>query len=242
MKTLKVTDILKPAAATILLIFAGCMKEDAGTFELRTISIDRNYCSVSISSAIEVTYSDQTGMMQVNAQQNVHNYIDIQEMDGRLEIDIRHNNLSGTKPVSIILPSSPNLSEVDLSGACLFAGEVPVICSNFKLDLDGASYFRGTVYADNHSDIELSGASGANIAGSVPSCTINVSGASMLDGYNGSYFTSDNVQCEISGASDATFESDGVISGEVSGASHLTFIGNAQNRLEVTGDSKVTHK
>lgn len=247
------------ALVATLSVASGCRKENAGDVVTRDIPVERTYSSVEVNSAIEVTYSGTAETMSVKAQEKLFAYLDIRQTDGKLSISIDQNRLWNIRPVEIVLPSSLSLSEIKIGGASSFTSQIPIKNRDLRIEMSGASYFEARVEAENMANIEVSGASDADISleasaadidmsgasrlrisGSSPACVLDVSGASKMTGYSGYYFSSDNFRCDISGASKVELASDGNISGEISGASKLACQGNAVFALEVSGDSKVT--
>ena len=146
--------------------------------------------------------------------------------------------------------------------AATFISDFPVTGDRFSLDASGASRFTGDVAADmvaidlsgastmecgslicSRMDLSAGGASSARLSGKVSSCRISLSGASTMKGVPDVLpFSLELHDCSgsLSGASYASFRSDGSISCSLSGASTIVYMGNADiSRSRVSGDGSV---
>lgn len=92
----------------------------------------------------------------------------------------------------------------------------------FRLDLTGASNFKGAVDAVDL-EVDQSGASDARIGGRVSNFRVDLSGASSLKGYE---LSADVVDIDVSGASNAQINAVKELKVEASGASDVRYRGS----------------
>jgi hypothetical protein len=210
-----------------------------------------------ISGPFEVAVRPSDGFgVQVTAPDNWFEKISLKQAGDTLEVGLNMgwtfwNWWNRTTPKIAI--AMPQISVLDLSGAC--RGNAKGFRSNqdFKLVISGASSAGLDVQA-NFASVNVSGASRVDGQLVVKDAVINISGASTV-ALNG---TADNVNLQASGASKAeleTFKTNGArieLSGAsraaatlggkldvfLSGASRLLYSGNpVMGQMEVTGAS-----
>jgi hypothetical protein len=116
-----------------------------------------------------------------------------------------------------------NLNKIHASGASdiVISGTLKV--NELKLEMSGASDFKGSVVCDKLS-IDNSGASDVNISGTAGNTKISLSGASDFKDFN---FQTDYCEVHASGASDVKITVNKEITARASGASDIHFKGNA---------------
>lgn len=145
---------------------------------------------------------------------------------------------SGNKKLKVYV-SFKRLEKIVASGACdvQVAGmiQVPV----FKLDLNGASSFKGAVKVDELS-MDLSGASDVRINGFATIVYIQSSGASDVKGYE---LVADVCTAKASGASDINITVNKELNASASGASDIYYKGDAVvKKMNSSGASSIVKK
>lgn len=243
------------AFSVMLCMLCGCSKvELAGITDVVYVDIPMSYTKVEVSSIIEVRFSEDCTSPQLEADVNIMPYIKIYEKKGTLMVELAKglklddSGWAAFKAV-VTLPPKRDIESVALSGAALLVSDVLFGNDRFCLTASGASSFTGAVEADEF-DLNLSGASlaecgflkcgnmrftasGASLAklsGSVSSCDMSLSGASTLgDIQVGTPYSLEIDRCTgvLSGASLATFRSDGEIRCTLSGGSSIYYSGDA---------------
>lgn len=203
-------------ASFILLAFYGCTKME-GDPVTKEFSINGSYTELQVEDAFDVTVSDEVSQITVTAGENVMPKIVVEKSGCKLIIRVKPVvNIYGT--VKVLLPYSPDLTTVDLSGASNFNTGFALKGEKVEVSLSGASNFFGDVEADE-AEIDLSGASDAAIQGKVGKLTI-----------------------DLSGSSDAYVHCDGSIKVSVSGSSKLHYTGNASTTdCSTSGSSGIVH-
>ncbi len=121
----------------------------------------------------------------------------------------------------------------DLSGAASVNMAGPVTASGeLEVDLSGASRLALKSITAQSFDIELSGASALEMAGTAVNGKMEASGASRFD-LNA--FKASNVEVDLSGTAKGKMNVSEMITGEISGASKLYYMGGATTRVDVSG-------
>lgn len=201
---------------SLSLLFFGCTK-DWGTPVTKNYPINGAYTKLDVSNAFEVTVSDQVTDVVVTVGELAHDRVVVKVVDGELLIGFKPNTMYNGKAVAVI-PANANLSDLELSGASSFTGDLRG--DDVDIELSGASTYRGTVEA-TELDIDLSGASDAILSGACQTkMEIDLSGASTLKAAN---LSAMSVYGEMSGASDADVTVCSDLNVELSGASTLTY-------------------
>ena len=204
---------------SISILFFGCTK-DWGVPVTRNYPVNAPYTKLDVSNAFEVTVSDQVTDVVVTVGELAQERVVVRVVDGELQIGFKPNTFvfqPNVKAVAVI-PANANLSDLDLSGASSFTGDLRG--ADVDIDLSGASTYRGNVEA-TELDIDLSGASDAIIHGVCQTkMDIDLSGASTLKAAD---LSAMSVYGEMSGASDADVTVCSALNVDLSGASTLTY-------------------
>lgn len=201
---------------SLSILFFGCTK-DWGTPATKNYPINGAYTKLDVSNAFDVTVSDQVTDVVVTVGELAHDRVVVRVVDGELLIGFKPNTMYNGKAVAVI-PANANLSDLELSGASSFTGDLRG--DDVDIELSGASTYRGIVEA-TELDIDLSGASDAILSGACQTkMEIDLSGASTLKAAN---LSAMSVFGEMSGASDADVTVCSDLNVELSGASTLTY-------------------
>jgi hypothetical protein len=118
--------------------------------------------------------------------------------------------------------SARYIDEFTAGGAVYMELMNPLHGKDIEIHLDGASFFRGFLYADEV-EAELHGASGMEVNGSTGSFDIDASGASHMEGFG---FMTVDLKAHLSGASNATLTVEDELKVTASGASSVLYRGN----------------
>jgi len=201
---------------SLSILFFGCTK-DWGTPATKNYPINGAYTKLDVSNAFDVTVSDQVTDVVVTVGELAHDRVVVRVVDGELQIGFKPNTMYNGKAVAVI-PANANLSDLELSGASSFTGDLRG--DDVDIELSGASTYRGIVEA-TELDIDLSGSSDAILSGACQTkMEIDLSGASTLKAAN---LSAMSVFGEMSGASDADVTVCSDLNVELSGASTLTY-------------------
>jgi len=174
------------------------------------------FSKVDASHAFEVKISvGEKTSVKIETDENLLKYVKVYVKNNTLYLDVENNvNVNGNMRAII---STPNLNEVDLSGACKI-DVVGIESNTFSIDMSGAC--KGTFSGSTEIlDIDLSGATKINsVELKAKNVTLDVSGASKC-----SVYSSESLFIEASGASKIVIYGDpSKIETDLSGASSIT--------------------
>lgn len=187
--------------------------------EQRTLE---NYTRIHASGAIEIDFTNgAASAATVEAPDDLLLQVVTEVNNGTLEISLNGevNNLKDAIKVHL---TGAALEAAEVSGACSLNMKSPLNGNSFRLALSGASNFRGTVYL-KELNIDLGGASFAEIGGMANEFKAEVSGAST---FNGDKFSAVKATVRSNGASNATLHADSMLDAKASGASTISYTGN----------------
>jgi hypothetical protein len=185
-----------------------------------------NFSGVDISNAFNayVTFSDGAEQVEIEANENLHQYIEVRKTGNTLTVGLR-NGVSirnGHARMNVYITAN-HLTDFTASGASNIYVEDPLVTnSEVYVDLSGASSFLAGVDVDEMT-LDMSGASNADLSGDVDHLRLFASGSSTLKDYDlwVNWFEGD-----LSGASNAYLTVNDRLDIEASGASNINFKGN----------------
>lgn len=257
------------AAATMLL--CSCAKiELAGIRGTAEVDTPMEFTEIDLSDCVNVCFEEGGEIITVETDVNVLPYVEVFEsgrvLKIRLDKDLRlkkdgWNNLH----ISVTVPYKTGVRSVSASGASTFFSELSIGGSDVSVSASGASKVAFPVETSGTFSIGLSGASefecldlkademvavlsGASVMkanGTVRQGNLTLSGASAIKGVNyvDKYSLAiDECRGSLSGASSATFYSDGVIDCTLSGASCIYYKGNADTSASDRSDGSFIEK
>jgi hypothetical protein len=219
-----------------------------------------NFTNVQVGGAFEVeVIPSNTSSVEVTAPDNVFRYVKVEQSGSTLKIDADWGRIFWgwrihSRPLVKI--AMPEISVLDLSGACeasvknfnsngdfklVLSGastaEIDVEVYNTSVTLTGASKATGN-FKGHDARLNLSGASTAQLGGRGNNLNIQASGASTADL---STLTANDVRVDLSGASKAKVLPNGELNVFLSGASRLEYGGNPKlGTVEVSGGSTLS--
>ncbi len=208
-----------------------------GSGRLVTREIDvSGFSRLSTGSAFEVKVAQgESFSVDVTADDNLIDHVEASVANGTLQLRLRpgRSYRNATLKAQITMPELQGLA---LSGASScqvsgFEGTNPV-----RIELSGASTLDGSLQAGDVT-IHTSGASVLSLRGAAQDLDIEGSGASSIDLES---FSVRDVNARLSGASRATVNATGTLSGNLSGGSRLNYVGNPTlGSIEQSGGSSV---
>ena len=184
---------------------------------------DYNGIDASTAFNVYITFSDDEESIEIEANDNLHQHIEVKKQNGILLIGIEDNvHVRGNATLNAYI-TTKDLSSFSASGASRIIVEDPIEKNNVNIHLSGASNFYGYLHV-NQLYSDLSGASILDIDGFSDYFELDASGASVLRSY---VFTTNKFKADLSGASNAYLTVEEEIDVEASGASSLMFKGKA---------------
>ena len=199
----------------------------------------QDYSGIEVSSAflVDIEYSDTQESIFIEANENLHEFIEVEKVNGVLRIKIRdHVNIHGTSTFKAHIKSKNYLSSFSASEAARITLVNPQVSTDAIVSLSGASFLTGTITA-NLLTVFVDGASNASINGSADTFNLRADGASLAGSLD---IIVQNAIMQLSGASNASATVNGNIDLVASGASVLTYKGNASvSHLDLSGASQI---
>ena len=248
------------------LILSACGSETvialSGKKMEKTYEVSSSYSGLEVSGAVHVMYSSSADEVTVMADSSVIPYVYVEESGNTLKVYMSWKQnvwfrSGNTGKVSVIVPASPSLGRLKVSGASCFNSDVVIEADRLAVDISGASDFNADLKAASELTLEASGASGVrasvsagilnayvkgasdmSLSGNADSFNVTVSGTSSVSSGK-AYLETDNLTCEISGASDCHVKCNVAASGKVSGASSLVVYGDGKVNVSSSGASSV---
>lgn len=214
-----------------------------------------DFTQVQVSNAFEIELiPSETYSVSITANENIFPHIDVSKSGDTLNIGVKDVNINIGSSTLKAKVTMPELWRLELSGASrgkakgfksshdfdlLLSGastlDMDMETGNGDLQISSASEVTGHLEASD-ARIELSGASTLDMEGSAGNTLLRASGASGAELYN---FIVNDVDIELSGASNATIYVYERLDVNLSGASSLEYGGNPTlGSVNITGGSK----
>lgn len=254
-------------AVIISSVLYGCNLDvivDPGTPVDKVFQIAGDYDAINVSNTFDVYVDADASDVTVTVGENIMSRVVVEQTGGELKIYCKPQVLSVNGDyMRAVIPQSPALKSVVVSGASSFNSPCPVAGKevNIKLsgdsrftgdvsgsetgiELSGASLINGTVTSDDL-NLKLSGASMANLTGQTVNLDLSISGASCnKDRVVLKHYGLECTRCKgsISGASKAYIHCHEDIDVSLSGASTLHYTGDATTSgSSISGASTIVH-
>jgi hypothetical protein len=193
--------------------------------EIRTVT---NFTAVEVSGAIDLylSQSNEEGVIISASTDDAKSRIKTEVTNGVLHIYSDNKggswkNWGNTKTKAYV--SFKDLKRIEATGACNVIVVDIIKVATMKLDLSGASDFKGEVAIGNLT-IGVSGASNMRISGKAEKTYIEASGASNIRAYD---LIVENCRAEASGAANIRITASKDFKAEASGAATIYYKGEA---------------
>jgi len=172
----------------------------------------------------------------IEADENLHPII-ITEVEGNTLKIYADEPIRKAKKMAVYV-NFPEISSLDISGACEIFSKSVLKGAKLKLDFSGAS--EAELQLDYQKlMIDGSGASEMELSGSVEEVRMELSGASDIDAEELKVI---DMYLSTSGASDVDVNVTGMLEVHSSGASEVEYVGNPQLKVDKSGASSVSSK
>ncbi len=239
-------------------VLAGCVRvslsEKAGPMTTRYYNYT-DFTGIDVGHAFEVTVTQSDNYsISITAGENAFEHLDVYKDGSTLVIGVNTWVINWFVSPKLTI-TMPVLTELELSGACKGSAsgfrssndlgvhlsgaselDLDMETGDFFAELSGASKITGRLIASS-SDFELSGASRAILTGLGGDINIDGSGASNADLLD---FAVANASVDLSGASRATINVNGVLDVSLSGASSLEYSGSpSMGEMDISGASSI---
>jgi hypothetical protein len=197
-----------------------------------------DYDQIETESAfsVYVTFSDTEEKIEIEANDNLHQYIEVKKESGTLKIGFRDNvGYRGSATLNAYI-TTRNVAGYTASGASRFIVDGDISGENASVFLSGASRFSGEMHVENLF-ADLSGASVMQLTGSADTSDLMASGASSIEDYE---FSTDYLTIHLTGASNAFLTVTEEMDVTASGASIVRYKGTGVvNSQNISGGSQI---
>lgn len=219
----------------------GCIGENiTGSGDLTTETHDlSDFTRIEAQSGFQLeVIMSSTFSIEITADDNVHEYIEVEKSGDTLSIRLRGTRFYHSVNLSAKI-TMPNLYKIELSGGSQASITGFSSSHDFEADLSGGSRLSGDITAGD-ADFELSGGSQVNLEGVGDDLFIDASGGSQLDLED---FPIDDASIHLSGGSRATINISGTLDADLSGGSRVLYVGEPDlGDIDLSGDSTVSEK
>ncbi len=239
----RVTLVVAVLAVALLIpgLSAGCEGISVtGSGDLTTETFNfSDFTRVEAQSGfqIEVTQSS-TFSIEITADDNIHQYIEVEKSGETLGIRLRGNRFYHSVTIEAKI-TMPEFYKIELSGGSQASITGFSSSHDFEAEMSGGSQLSGDITSGD-ADFELSGGSQVNLEGEADDLVIDASGGSQLDLED---FPVDDANIHLSGGGRATVNVSGILDVDLSGGSRVIYVGEpTQVNIEASGDSTVSKK
>lgn len=232
-------------ASTLLglsIVFSACQNVDT-IIPSNKVTIQEehfeNYNGIEVSTAftVDVSFSDTEEIIEIEANENLHQYIEVEKINDVLRIRLKNGtSVRGNSTLKAHITTKNYLETYAASGAARITVMDSIKVDDVTISLSEASSFSGVIVS-RYIYAFLDGASIASLQGSANTLNANISGASLINNFQ---MIVDNVDINLSGASQASLTVNNLIDLTASGASSFMYQGTALiNHLDLSGASQI---
>lgn len=238
---------MKPLALSFILLFLSlyfmsCEKDvirvtPSSQLTTRTHAINRlQELRISDPFEVYVTFSETERTLQIEANDNLHSLIEVEEINGHLSIQVKDDSRISGQPVLKVYLTTNALDAIDAQGTAEIYLQNTWQKNQAEVVLSGDSHLRGTIDVTTLT-ADLTGASSLDIEGTAQQFDIEATGASEMTGFD---FSTDQLTADLNGASELNLTVNEEMSVEASGASIVRYRGNAVITYQnLSGGSKI---
>ena len=203
--------------------------------EIRTVN---PFQQIEISGNIELILTqDSVRKVLISAPELLLPYIKTEIKGSKLDVYCEKGFMNSKIKLYV---STDSIFSLVANGASSIKSTSAINSSTFSLELNGASKASLDLSVLKNINLDISGASYADIDGSVPNLFIEVSGASKVDA---DQLNAQNVKVETNGASSAKVYAIESVDADASGASSIRCEGSPKNEKKFSGPgSNITVK
>ncbi len=229
------------ALLALSILTTSCNKNDDVKPSNNVTTIDKTisgYTQLSVSDPFKVyvTFSDTEEKIQIEANSNLQQYINVNKQGNQLVIDLDNNlEINGSSILNVYI-TTKTLDAFYATGASTIKLQNELYESNVSIKLSGACTLSGSlVVTELNADLE--GASNLNLLGSASTVELEANGSSNMMDYG---FETSNFKCDINGASNVYLTIQESMNIEASGGSNIYYKGNGVvNNQDLNGGSTI---
>jgi hypothetical protein len=237
------TKVILLAVLSLGFIFTSCQKDDLNVVPSSKITTT-NFSATGITELdvsdifkVYVTFSETEESVQVEANENLHQAIEMSQSGNKLIVGLQKNtNISGTPVLNVYIKTSA-LNKLSAIGASTILFQNKLVSNKLVINLEGAALLNGEVEV-NELISDLLGASEMTVSGSADLLEVKAEGASKMRDFN---FNTDNLDAYLYGASEVSVTVNQKLDVTASGASNVYYKGSGVvENQNLSDSSKIT--
>lgn len=208
-------------------LFTSCKKNDDVTPSNNVTTVNKTitgYSQLNVSDPFKVyvTFSDTEESIQIEANQNLQQYITCEKKNNELVIYLDDNiDIKGASTL-IVYITTKQLDAFSAAGATTIQLQNELNGGNVTVELTGACSFSGTMNIDKL-NASITGSSNLILTGSSNSIELDATGASDFTDFG---FETNNLTCDLDGGCDVSVTVEQTLSVKATGASNVYYKGN----------------
>ncbi|WP_167615340.1 GIN domain-containing protein [Maribellus sediminis] len=222
------TKVFLAAILAVGVLFTSCEKDHFDVIpSAKVTTTDFSVSGVSqlaISDVfhVYVNFSETEESVQVEANENLHSFIEMNQTGDRLSVGLKKNtNISGA-PVLNVYITTTSLSKVLAEGAASVEFRDALLNDQVEIELTGASRFKGSLGTETLTAL-IEGASKMEVDGLCTSFHIDATGACEMTGFS---FICNNLKADLDGGSKISLTVEQKLDVTARGASKVYYKGN----------------
>lgn len=206
---------------------------DLTTEEKKVGRADRIYIDGSFD--VELTQGAAVSL-KIEADDNLHELIEVEEHDGKLRIKQRNGVGFSTNNRMVIYITTPSLKEFHLSGSGTVTGKNKFTeTDHLSLSVSGSGNVTIEVNTPDV-DADIAGSGALNVKGETKDLSVNISGSGDYHGYD---LKSENAKVAITGSGGARLFADSKLDVNIAGSGSVYYKGSAEVSKNVLGSGEV---
>lgn len=203
----------------------------------REIRKTGSFSSVAVSGALHLhLVQDPTNSVRVETDKNLLQYVQVQTVDGQLEIRTNDDyNLDPTEAIRVYI-SAPAFESIEASGACTIISDKMIITNTpMRISMSGACNLNLETEISKLVTT-IAGSGEAEIRGRADSFEASIHGAGSIKALE---LTTQAASISISGSGDAAVTANQRLNVDISGSGDVKYKGNAQVDQSISGSGSV---
>ena len=207
-----------------------------GNITTKTVTTS-DYDQVKVVGSLTVDLvSGNEGSISVTADDNLHEYIEIESNDGVLKVKMKKGVSYSSKHDIVVKVPFKDLSEVSLTGSGDVRSESPIKGSNLSLMVTGSGDMVLAVDGDTV-DAKITGSGDMKLSGSANNLEVKVTGSGDFEGYT---LNAASTEVYVSGSGDAEVNAKNNLKARVSGSGDIRYTGNpGKSDTKVMGSGSI---
>jgi hypothetical protein len=172
----------------------------------------------------------------LEGQENVLNELSTQVRDHKLEIKYNRNRVKWHKPVRIYI-TTPELTEISVSGSNTVRGLTDWQVNNFEIDASGSNTVDLNLKGANEIKNQVSGSADITLNGDAKDFDIQISGSGKVKAFG---LTTKTADVNVSGSGKCELTVTERLKARISGSGNVQYRGNPTVDTSISGSGRVT--